>query len=81
MSAKPGKQPDTRCGDRCVSGAAESAGRGGIFYILGPLSKTKGVNKYITLVVDLLSRHADSYALDKREIQHALSLAEKLAND
>lgn len=37
------------------------------FDFLGPLPKTKHNNEFVFLVVDLFSRHAEGYALSKRE--------------
>ena len=50
------------------------------FDISGPLPKTKNGNKYILLIVDLFSRHAEPYALSAEE-KTAKGCANKLANE
>ena len=50
------------------------------FDILGPLPKTKNGNKYILLIVDLFSRHAEPYALTAKE-KTAKGCASIFAND
>lgn len=50
------------------------------FDILGPLPETKRGHKYIFLVVDLFSRHAEPYALTSEE-KTAMGCASKLADD
>lgn len=50
------------------------------FDILGPLPPTKRGNKYVLLVVDLFSRHAEPYALSADE-KCAQGCAKKLADD
>lgn len=37
------------------------------FDVFGPLPKTKNGNKYILLIVDLISRHAEAHALSAEE--------------
>lgn len=50
------------------------------FDILGPLPTTKKGNKYILLLVDLFSRHAEPYALTSDE-KTATGCATKIADD
>lgn len=50
------------------------------FDILGPLPVTKKGNKFVFLVVDLFSRHAEPYALSSDE-KSAQGCASKLADD
>ena len=50
------------------------------FDILGPLPEKKNVNKYILLIKNLFSRHAEPYALSAEE-KTAKGCASKLANE
>ena len=50
------------------------------FDLLGPLPKTERRNTYVSLLVDLFSRHAEGYAITKEE-KTARGCAAKIVDD